>query len=335
MDKLESIEAFVAVASAGGFSAASRRLGAPVATVSRKLAQLEESLGVRLLARSTRHVALTDEGRRYFEACRRVLDDLHDADEQIIGEHRQPKGDLTLTAPVGFGRRHLQPVVQEFLANYPQINVNLLLADRVVGLVEEHVDCAVRISALADSSLVARELGHIGLVLAAAPAYLAARGVPAHPSELISHDCISWTSLGPYKAWEFQMKAGTPAAELVPIRVRLSSTLPDSAVDAALAGLGIVQATTYQLAPAVQAGALVPVLRAFETPPTPVSFVYPSKRLTPLQVAGLPGFCGAAAHAAAGGSAKRLFRGYLKTRYRCWRGKGACRNRLTRYTHRK
>ena len=285
VDKLESLAAFVAVARAGGFSAASRQLGVPVATVSRKVADLEEAIGVRLLARSTRHVALTEQGSTYYEACRRVLEDLHDADEMVAGEYRQPKGELTLTAPVGFGRRHLQPVVHEFLAAYPQIDVSLQLADRVVGLVEEHVDCAVRISAMADSSLVAREVGHIRIVVCAAPSYLAAHGTPTHPHELLQHQCISWTTLGPYKAWEFRLGADEGSAPaMVPIRVRLSSTTPDSAVDAACAGLGVVQATSYQVAEAVREGALVPVLRNFEAAPTPVSLVYPSKRLTPLKL---------------------------------------------------
>lgn len=285
LDKFESIEAFVAVARAGGFSSAGRQLGAPVATVSRKVAQLEEAIGVRLLARSTRHVALTEQGKTYYEVCRRLLDDLHDADEMIAGEYRQPKGELTLTAPLGFGRHHLQPVVHEFLAAYPQIDVSLQLADRVVRLVEEHVDCAVRISSMADSSLVAREVGHIRIVVCASPAYLAAHGTPARPQDLLQHECISWTTLGPYKAWEFQLEAdGNSALTMVPIRVRLSSTTPDSALDAARAGLGLLQATSYQVAKAVRAGELIPVLRGFEPAPTPVSLVYPSKRLAPLKL---------------------------------------------------
>lgn len=285
VDKFESMEAFVAVAKAGGFSAASRQLGAPVATVSRKVALLEESIGVRLFARSTRHVALTEQGATYYEACRRVLDDLHDADEMVCGEYRQPKGELKLTAPVGFGRRHLQPVVHEFLQAYPQIDVNLQLADRVVGLVEEHIDCAVRISTMADSSLVAREVGQIRIVVCASPDYLAAHGTPTHPQELLQHQCISWTTLGPYKAWEFRLGPDDDSGSaMVPIRVRLSSATPDSAVDAACAGLGLVQATSYQVAEAVRAGTLVPLLRGFEAPATPVSLVYPSKRLTPLKL---------------------------------------------------
>ena len=148
MDRLDAINAFVAVARNGGFSAASRALGSPVANVSRKVALLEDELGVRLFVRTTRHVALTEGGKRYFDACSRVIDDLRDADEDVTGEYREPKGDLVITAPLGFGQQHLQPVVHEFLSAYPLVNIHLQLADRVVALVEEHVDCAVRIGTL-------------------------------------------------------------------------------------------------------------------------------------------------------------------------------------------
>lgn len=283
MDRFDAIQTFVAVARAGGFSAASRALRAPVATISRKVALLEESLGVRLFVRSTRHVALTDGGQRYFEACSRVLDDLRDADEQVTGEYRQPKGDLVIAAPLGFGRSHVQPVVHDFLRAYPLVDVHLQLADRVVPLVEEHIDCAVRISALDDSALVARRLGEIRVLVCAAPVYLAARGTPEHPASLASHDCISWTTLGSYRTWEFQLQPGR-MPELVPVHVRLSTTTPESAVQAAIEGLGLVQATSYQVAPAVTRGDLVPLLRPFEAAPTPVHLVYPGKRLTPLKL---------------------------------------------------
>lgn len=283
IQQLDWIEAFLAVARAGGFSAAGRELGVPVATVSRKVALLEKSLGVRLLLRSTRHVALTEGGRRYFDACGRVLDDLRDANEMVVGEYRRPTGELSLTAPMGFGQRHVQPVVHEFLRTYPEVNVNLALADRVVSLVEEHIDCAVRISSLPDSLLVAQKLGQIRMVVCASPDYLKKHGVPRHPSELAHHNCISWTSLGPYKAWDFRVEPGKPE-ELVPIRVRLSTSTPESAVNAAIEGLGLVQATSYQVAPAIRAGQLKPVLRKFEYQPVPVSLVYPSRRLIPLKL---------------------------------------------------
>jgi len=291
MDRFDAVSAFVAVARSGGFSAASRALGTPVANVSRKVALLEEALGVRLFVRTTRHVALTEGGRRYFEACGRVLDALRDADEEVTGEYRQPKGDLVITAPLGFGQQHLQPVVHEFLRAYAQVNVHLQLADRVLPLVEEHVDCAVRIGTLADSSLVARELGAIRIVVCAAPAYLEARGVPLDLAALSDHDCISWTGLVPYKTWALTVRQGGKSTEQqVPVRVRSSTTTPESALQAAIAGLGLVQATSYQVAPHVAAGRLVPVLIDHDSDPYPVSLVYPSKRLIPLKLQALLDF---------------------------------------------
>jgi len=291
MDRFDAITAFVAVARSGGFSSASRALGTPVANVSRKVALLEEALGVRLFVRTTRHVALTEGGRRYFEACSRVIDALRDADEEVAGEYRQPKGDLVVTAPLGFGQQHLQPVVHEFLGAYPQVNVHLQLDDRVLPLVEEHVDCAVRVGTLADSGLVARELGAVRIVVCAAPAYLAVRGTPPDLSALSGHDCVSWTGLGPHKTWTLTVRNGHESVERqVRVRVRASTTTPESALQAAIAGLGLVQATSYQVAPHVAAGRLVPVLVAHDSPPFPVSLVYPGKRLIPLKLRALLDF---------------------------------------------
>ncbi|QBK04114.1 LysR family transcriptional regulator [Hylemonella gracilis] len=285
MDRFDAITAFVAVARAGGFSAASRALGLPVANVSRKVALLEEALGVRLFVRTTRHVALTDGGRRYLETCSRVIDALREADEDVSGEYREPKGDLVITAPLGFGQQHLQPVVHEFLRAYAQVNVHLQLADRVLPLVEEHVDCALRIGTLADSSLVARELGAIRVVVCAAPAYLEARGTPLDLSALAAHDGISWTGLGLHKTWTFTLRQGDRFTEQqVPVPVRLATSTPESALQAAIAGLGLVQATSYQVAPHVAAGRLVPLLVAHDSAPLPVNLVYPSKRLIPLKL---------------------------------------------------
>jgi DNA-binding transcriptional LysR family regulator len=286
MDQLDSIRAFTAVAREGGFSAASRVLGMPLPTLSRKVAELEASLGVRLLVRSTRKVALTDSGKTYYASCRRILDDLRDADEEVSGEYRSPRGELSITAAVGFGRRHLQPVVHEFLNAYPQIDISLSLLDRVVDLIEENIDCAVRIGQLPDSSLMAKPLGEIRMMVVASPSYLARAGVPGHPRELVNHPCISWTTLGPFRAWEFRLAANaSPAAvELLPIKVRLSTTTPDSALLAAVDGVGLLQATSYQVEAYLRSGELQPVLRAFEPPPLPVSLVYPGQRLLSLKL---------------------------------------------------
>jgi len=289
MDKLESMQAFVAVARAGGFSAAARELGVPVPTLSRRVADLEAALGVRLFERSTRQVVLTDQAQAYFTACRQMLDDLREADEVVSGEHLLPKGDLSITAPVGFGRMHLQPIAFEFLREYSQVNLRLQLVDRLVNLLDEQVDAAVRISALPDSSMTARHLGEVRMVVCASRRYLDQHGTPQHPSQLIDHSCIAWASLGPLKSWLF--REGEQET-MFPIRTRLTVTLPESAVDAAIDGFGLTQVTSYQAAAAVRSGYLVPVLREFEAAPTPVSLVYPSGRAATGKLRTFLEFCG-------------------------------------------
>ena len=281
MDRFEAMSAFVAVAKAGSFSAAAREFGIPLATMSRRVADLEAELGARLLRRSTRRLSLTDQGQLFYEACSRILDDVRHAEKSVTGEYRTPKGDLTVTAPGGFGRLHLQPIVIEFLAAYPDINLRLMLVDRVVNLVEERVDAAVRIAELADSSLIARLLGHVRIVLCASPAYLARRGAPKHPRDLANHDCIAWSALGPLSTWWFR-EAETD--QTFPIHVRMSTTIAESALAAAEAGLGIVQVTSYQAEQGVRDGRLVVLLNQFECQTTPVNLVYASNRLLPVKL---------------------------------------------------
>lgn len=281
MDKLDSIRVFLAVARAGGFSAASRVLGLPVATVSRKVAELEESLAVRLFERTTRQVVLTEAAKDYFNACQRLMDDLREADDTMTGEYRMPKGELTLTAPTGFGRQHLQPVLIEFMREFPEITMRVLLVDRLVNLVDEHVDVAVRINNLPDSSLVARRVGEIRMVVCGGPAYLRAHGVPQHPAALGGHACIAWASLGPLKAWLF---SDGGVETMFPVPVRLTATLPETVVAAAVADLGLAQVTSCQAEVAVRTGQLVPVLREFEAAPTAINLVHPSNRRVPLKL---------------------------------------------------
>lgn len=281
MDRFEAMSAFVAVAKAGSFSAAARDLGIPLATVSRRVADLEAELGARLLHRTTRKVSLTDQGHTYYEATARILDDVKDAAEAVSGEYRAPKGHLTVTAPVGFGRLHLQPVAIEFLAAYPDINLRLMLVDRIVNLVEEHVDAAVRIAELADSSLIARPLGQVRIVLCASPDYLARHGVPKHPRDLEKCDCIAWSALGPLSAWWFR-ESGMDRT--FPVRVRLSTTIAETALSAAEAGLGLVQTTSYQAEKGVREGRLVVLLPQFECATTPVSLVHATNRLVPVKL---------------------------------------------------
>ncbi len=275
------MSAFVAVAKARGFSAAARELGIPLATISRRVVDLERDMGVRLLHRSTRQVVLTEIGQNFFATCERILDELREAQETATGEYRAPKGLLTITAPMGFGRLHLQPVALEFLAAYPDVNLKLLLVDRVVHLVEENIDLALRISELPDSSLIARPLGHVQMVVSASPAYLERHGIPQKPLDLIRHDCIAWSSVEPLNSWWFREGRND---RTFPVHTRLSTTSADSAISAAHAGLGLVQTTSYQAAPGLRDGRLALVLRDFECASTPVSLVYARQRLLPLKV---------------------------------------------------
>jgi DNA-binding transcriptional LysR family regulator len=281
MDRFESMSAFVAVTKAGGFSAASRQIGLPLPTVSRHVAELEAHLGVRLFHRSTRQVVLTEAGQNFYVVCQRLLEDLKDAEAVVSNEYRAPKGNLTVTAPMGFGRLHLQPVATEFLAAYPEINLRLMLADRVVDLVDEHVDLALRITALADSTMIARTLGHVRMVVTASPQYLAKRGIPTHPSELIDHDCIAWSALGPREVWVFD-KGGVDVP--YPIRPRLTTNSAESAIAAAVAGLGLAQTTCYQAEQGVREGKLKILMESFECARTPISLVHASHRLLPLKL---------------------------------------------------
>ncbi len=275
------MSAFVAVAKARGFSAAARQLGIPLPTLNRRVIDLERDMGVRLLHRSTRQVVLTETGRQFFVACERILDELREAQEAASGEYRAPKGVLTITAPMGFGRLYLQPIALDFLAAHPDIDLRLLLVDRVVQLVEENIDLALRISELPDSSLIARPLGHVQMIVSASPAYLERRGIPQAPSDLMRHDCIAWSGVEPLDSWWFREGRRD---RTFPVHTRLATTSADSAISAAHAGLGLVQTTSYQADQALRDGSLALVLRAFECAPTPVSLVYARQRLLPLKV---------------------------------------------------
>jgi len=281
MDRFRSMSVFVSAVEAGSFSAAARRLGMPLATVSRKVAELEAHLGTRLLNRSSRVLTLTEAGRSYVLACKRILEELSEAERAASGEYRAPKGELVLTAPIVFGRLHVLPVVTEFLKAYPEIDIRILLSDRVANLLEDHVDLALRIGALPDSSLMAIRLGAVRRVVCGSPSYFAGRGVPRDPRQLGGHDCISFETLVAPDAWTFVIAGGEAR---VPIRSRLVVNTAEAAIDAAIAGLGLSRVLSYQIADAQAAGLLAVVLEEFEPQPWPVSMVYPGGRLLPLKV---------------------------------------------------
>jgi len=281
MDRLEAMSILVTAAEAGSLSAAARRLGTPLATVSRKVSELEAHLSTRLLNRSSRRLTLTDAGQSYVAACKRILDDVEEAERAASGEYSAPRGDLIITAPIVFGRLHVLPVVIAFIRAYPEINIRLVQADRTVSLAEEHIDLAVRIAELPDSSMIAVRLGAIRRVVCASPTYLAARGAPRHPSDLAAHDCIALEGPASLSAWTF---VTGKSETTVTLRPRLSVNTAEAAVDAAVAGLGLTRVLSYQTAQARRAGTLALALEEFELPPWPVSLVYPSQRLLPLKL---------------------------------------------------
>lgn len=275
MDKLRAMAAFVQIVDKGSLTAAAEALGTSPPSAVRALAALERALGARLLNRTTRRIALTDEGRAYYERARRILADVADAEAAASTKQAVPQGRLAIGAPVMFGRLHAAPLVAEFVDRHPEIKVELLLMDRVVNLVEEGLDATLRIGTLADSSLVALEVGRTRRVVCASPACLKRHGVPRTPADLASRPCICFTGLASSE-WEFKV-GGKPS------RVRVDGPIAtnqvDAALDACVQGLGYGMFLCYQVAAHQRAGRLRYVLEAYEPEPSPVSLVYPQARL--------------------------------------------------------
>ena len=278
MDRLHAMEVLIATVEAGSLSAAGRRLGMPLATVSRRISELEARLGARLLNRSGRKLALTEAGELYVAACRRILEDVQEAERAASGEYHLPRGDLYVTAPVVFGRLHVVPVAAEFLKAHPEIDIRLALSDRVATLLDERLDLAVRIGVLPDSGLVATRVGSIRRVVCASPAYFAARGIPKQPDDLQRHDCITFEGLSALRTWTF---ADGRREAAVTVRSRLAVNTAEAAIEAAVAGLGVTRVLSYQIAEAVTGGKLAMALEEFEPRPWPVNLVYAGGRLVP------------------------------------------------------
>lgn len=278
MDRLDAMTVLLAVVEQGSLSAASRHLRSPLATVSRKVSELETHLNAQLLQRSNRKITLTEAGRTYVEAAREILDRVEEAERTAAGEYSAPRGELTMTAPIVFGRLHVLPVVVDFLKVYPDINLRLMLGDRLSNLVEDHIDVALRIGNLPDSNLIATRLGAIRRTVYASPDYLTRHAHPRHPGDLAGHDCVTFEGMASMLSWTFTEGKHDLA---VPIRSRLAVNTAEAAVDAAVAGLGITRVLSYQAARAEMAGLLVPLLQDFELPPAPVHLVYPAQGLVP------------------------------------------------------
>lgn len=280
MNKIDSMSLFVMVMETGSFAAASRKSGIPISTLSRKISALESYLKVRLLNRSTRKLELTEVGTSYLASCKQILCQVEEAEHIATGAYSAPVGEITLTAPLVFGRVHLLPLVIEFLKLYPEINIRLILTDHNLDLLEEHIDLALRIAPLGDSTLMAVKLGEIRHVVCASPDYLLKYGTPQTPLELTQHACITKQLHRPAQ-WHFSNQGKTLT---VPVRGRLSVTTAEAAIDAAISGIGLIQVLSYQVADMQKKGQLLPVLVPYEPPPTPLSLIHASGRMTPLKL---------------------------------------------------
>lgn len=268
--------AFVTVAEHRSFAAAARRLAISPSAATRLVAALEQRLGIRLLQRTTRSVTLTDAGARYLESARRILAAVDDAESSARAEVAVPTGRFVVAAPLVFGQREVAPLFSDFLARWPEVIGELVLADRVVNLLEEGIDVAVRIGVLADSSLRVRPLGKTRRVLVASPEYLERRKVPRRPRDLERHALVQFTGLSPTPEWRFDAEGDD---ERVAFRPAFVTNSADAAIGHAERGGGIAMALSYQIADAVRRGALRVVLARFEPPPLPIQLVYPAARL--------------------------------------------------------
>ena len=271
VDKLEAMRVFVEVAESQSFVAASRKLDLSPPAVTRSIAQLENALGVRLFNRTTRHVRLTDSGIRFFEDARRILADVEQAEATASGSYTEPKGVLSITAPVLFGQKHVMPIVTEYLQNNPSVTVNALFYDRVSNLLDEGLDVAIRIGQLKDSSVYATPVGSVKRVVCASPDYLQKHGIPRHPSELVDHQIIQASKVEASTSWRFESRHGKQIVKLSP---RLHCSQNGAAISAARQGLGITRLMSYQVGEEFNNGSLQRILSDFESGPLPVSIIH-------------------------------------------------------------
>jgi DNA-binding transcriptional LysR family regulator len=288
LDRIQEMTVFATVADEHSFAAAARRLKVSAATVTRAVAELERRLGSLLVVRDTRRLRLTEAGERFAADARRLLQELQEAEESAAGLHASPKGLLVVTAPQMFGDLHVLPAMTAYLDAHPGVEIRALLVDRVVSLLDEGVDVAIRIGELADSSLTAVGVGSVRRVVCASPAHLAAHGVPRHPDELAGRATVSAYAQQQGGQWRFRVDGQVRS---VPVRSRLTVTSFPAAIHAACAGVGLTQVASYQVAAAVARGELQIVLQDFEIAPMPVHVVYAEGRRGSAKVRSFVDFC--------------------------------------------
>lgn len=288
MDRFQEMTVFLAVAQANSFAAAARNLGLSAPSVTRAVAGLEKRIGAMLLVRTTRSLRLTEAGQRYAADCRRLLHEIEQADESAAGAMRAPRGALSVTAPALFGELYVMPVILDFLRAQPDVTLRALLVDRVVSLVDEGLDVAVRIGHLPDSSLTAIPVGQVRRVVCGAPAFLQAHGAPEDLDALKQRCTITAAMEGRAVQWRFQQN-GQPLR--LDMRSQLTVTSFQAAVMAAREAWGLTQVMSYQVAAPLSSGALQVVLREFEMPPVPIHVVYPEGRKSSAKVRSFVDFC--------------------------------------------
>jgi DNA-binding transcriptional LysR family regulator len=285
MDKLKAFDTFVSVATKGSLTAAARGEGVAPAIIGRRLDALEEHLGVKLLVRTTRRITLTHEGSAFLEDCQRLLSDVANAEASVSAGGVKASGHLRITAPAGFGRRHVAPLVPKFRELHPDVTISLNLSDRVVDLAGEGFDCAVRVGDLPDSSLVSVRMADNRRLCVATPAYLARRGTPEQPSDLLQHDCLTLSSdASQTRGWAFRMEGSSN--EVIHLRPGGPLDCSDGQVlhDWCLAGYGIAWRSTWEVEAEIQAGQLVAVLEDYAAPPNGIFVVFPQRKHLPLRV---------------------------------------------------
>jgi DNA-binding transcriptional LysR family regulator len=273
MDRIESLAAFVEVAEHASFAEAARRLNRSPPAVTRAVAELEARLGVQLLTRTTRAVAVTEVGQLFLAGAKRVLADLDEIEQAAAGRGHAAVGELRVTAPIVFGRLHLLPLVNEFLRRYASVSVRLFLTDRPTDMVEEGLDVALRIGALTDLSAIATRVGSVRRIVVAAPPYLETHRAPETPDDLAAHDIVSYEGVFDSVRWMFRTG---PDHRNVAVTPRLIVNTAEAAIDAAVSGLGVTRVLSYQAQSAIADGSLVPLLRDFEGKPLPVHVLYPA-----------------------------------------------------------
>jgi len=281
MDKLIAMATFVQIVDKGSLTAAAQMLNKSLPSVVRTLAALEETLNVQLLNRTTRRIALTDEGQQYLQRCRQILSHIEEAELELGSQQSEPIGHLNVTAPVMFGKMHVAPAITRFLQRYNRVSVDLLLLDRVVNLVEEGVDVAFRIGHLSDSSMIAKSIGQIRRVVCASPEYIKKTGPIKRPEEISTRECVRFTGLTPGPTWQF-FDNGKPLS--IQIKGAFGCNQAPAAIDACVAGLGIGMFLSYQVEPLVRQGKLTILLSEFEAPPMPVSLVFSHSKLMSARV---------------------------------------------------